>query len=128
MSAWRLVSLISNLVGARLAGAVFGFAIQLLLARIFIPSDVGIALLAMSLGAFLSLLISGGYPALGLTYLARYHTLERRNLVSAFFALARRDMIVLSILAIILIGAAELFLPLPHGMAKALLYGGIAAL
>src|SRR5437773_4728656 len=128
MTVWRLASLISSLVGARMMGAIFGFAVQILLARIFIPADVGVALLAMSISAFLSLIITGGYPALGLTYLARYHTLGRRNLINAFFALARRDMVVLSLLAVAMVVAAEVFLPLPESMRKALLYGGIAAL
>jgi O-antigen/teichoic acid export membrane protein len=128
MSVWRLVSVISSLVGARLAGAAFGLATQIVLARTFMPADVGVALLAMSLTAFLSLVITGGYPALGLTYLARYHTLGRRKLINAFFAVARRDMLVLSLLVFAAIAATEAFLPLPESMREALLYGALAAL
>jgi O-antigen/teichoic acid export membrane protein len=128
MSVWRMASLISSLVGARMAGAVLGLAIQILLARTFMPADVGVALLAMSLTAFLSLVITGGYPALGLTYVARYHTLGRRGLVNAFFAAARRDMAVLSLLVFAMIAAAETFLPLPESMREALFYGAMAAL
>jgi O-antigen/teichoic acid export membrane protein len=128
MSIWRLASLISSLIGARMAGAVFGLAIQIVLARTFLPAEVGVALLAMSLTAFLSLVITGGYPALGLTYLARYHTLGRRSLVNSFLAVARRDMAILSLMVFGVIGAAELFLPLPESMREALLYGAIASL
>jgi O-antigen/teichoic acid export membrane protein len=128
MSAWRLASLISSLIGARMAGAVFGLLIQLVLARTFMPADVGLVLLAMSLTAFVSLVITAGYPALGVTYLARYQTLGRRNLVLAFFAAARRDMAVLSLIVFGGIAAAEAFLPLPESMREAFLYGAIAAL
>jgi O-antigen/teichoic acid export membrane protein len=128
MSIWRFASLISSLVGARLAGAAFGLGIQLMLARIFPPADVGVTLLAMSIAAFLSLIIAGGYPTLGLTYLARYQTLNRRGLIKSFLAIARGDMAILASMSALATGAAILFLPMSASMREALFYGGIAAL
>jgi O-antigen/teichoic acid export membrane protein len=128
MSIWRFASLISSLVGARLAGAAFGLGIQLALARMFPPADVGVTLLAMSVAAFLSLIVAGGYPTLGLTYLARYQTLNRRGLIRSFLAIARRDMAFLASIGALAIGAAILFLPMSESMRVALFYGGIAAL
>ena len=124
---WRLIILVFGLMGARLAGAGFGFLSQILLARSFPAAEVGVAFLAMSITTFVSLLITCGYHTLGLTYLARYRAMERLSLVEGFLAVARRDMIVA---AAIVIGVAVLvyfFAPVSSDIAKAALFGAIAA-
>ncbi len=113
-------------MGARLAGAGFGFLSQLMLARAFPPYEVGIAFLAISITTFVSLLITGGYHTIGLTYLARFQAFGRSSLITAFLSAARRDMVVLAIIAII---AASLFLfaPADKGVVAASFWGTLAA-
>ena len=124
---WRIIMSVAGLTGARLAGAGFGFLSQLVLARTFLPHDVGTAFLAMSVTAFVSLLITGGYHTIALTYLARFRAFGRNGLVQAFLWAARRDMVVLSILVLILTPVAFL-LPFEDGVAKAVAYGVLAAI
>jgi O-antigen/teichoic acid export membrane protein len=113
-------------MGARLAGAGFGFLSQLMLARAFPPYEVGIAFLAISITTFVSLLITGGYHTIGLTYLARFQAFGRSSLITAFLSAARRDMVVLAIIAVI---AASLFLfaPADKGVVAASFWGTLAA-
>jgi len=123
----RILMAVVGLMGARLAGAGFGFLSQLVLARTFMPHDVGMAFLAMSVTAFVSLLATGGYHTIALTYLARFRAFGREGLVQAFLWAARRDMAVLIVLFLV---AAPLtfLLPLKDGVAKAVLYGVLAAI
>ncbi len=113
-------------MGARLAGAGFGFLSQLMLARAFPPYEVGIAFLAISITTFVSLLITGGYHTIGLTYLARFQAFGRSSLITAFLSAARRDMMVLAIIAIV---ASSLFLfaPADKGVVAASFWGTLAA-
>lgn len=126
-SLWRLVLSLAGLMGARLAGAAFGFLSQVMLARTFLPHDVGTVFLGMSLTAFVSLLITGGYHSIALTYLARFQAFGRSRLVEAFLTAARRDMYALAGLFLLLAPAAFV-MPLDDGMAKAVLYGVLAAI
>ena len=84
MSLWRTILMAVNLVGVRLGGAAIGLASQILLARLLSQHDVGVVFLGMSAAAFISLLITGGYPILAITCLPRYYALGRKNLVHAF--------------------------------------------
>jgi O-antigen/teichoic acid export membrane protein len=128
MSIWRFVSLISSLIGTRVAGAAFGLTSQILLARAFAPSDVGMAFLAMSAMAFISLLMTAGYPALAITYLARYQTLGRKSLIAGFFAAARRDTMIFSLITYSVLALAYFVLPLSNEVKTGLIFGGIAAI
>lgn len=126
MSLAHLIRRLFSAVGARAAAAAFGLLSQLALARVFSPADVGIFLLTMSVMAFASLLMTGGYPALGFTYLARYQSLARKSLVSAFHAAALRTTLALSLVMAVLAIAAY-FLPALEHMRPAILYGALAA-
>jgi O-antigen/teichoic acid export membrane protein len=128
MSIWRFVSLLSGLIGARMAGAAFGLASQVLLARAFSPSDVGVAFLTLSAMAFISLLMTAGYPALGVTYLARYHTLGRKALVAGFFAAARHDALISTLVVYAGLALAYFVFPVSDEVKTGLLFGGIAAI
>jgi len=125
---WRLILLVFGLMGARLAGAGFGFLSQILLARTFPAAEVGIAFLAMSVTTFVSLLITCGYHALALTYLARYRALDRPRLVEGFLAVGRRDMIAASAVAVVAAVLVYFFAPVSPEVAKAVLFGTVAAL
>ena len=62
-----MLQLIFGTVGLRLGGAAIGLLTQLALTRVLIPDDVGVVFLTMSLAAFTSLMVTGGYPILALT-------------------------------------------------------------
>ncbi|MBK1866163.1 lipopolysaccharide biosynthesis protein [Aestuariivirga sp. YIM B02566] len=126
MSLAHLIRRLFSAVGARAAAAAFGLLSQLALARVFSPADVGIFLLTMSVMAFASLLMTGGYPALGFTYLARYQSLARKSLVAAFHAAALRTTLALSVVMAFLSVIAYLIPALEH-MRPAILYGALAA-
>lgn len=126
MSAARLITRLFSVVGARVAAAAFGLLSQLALARVFAPADVGVYLLTMSVMAFASLLMTGGYPALGFTYLARYQSLARETLVAAFHAAGLRTTLILSVVTAGLAIAAY-FTPVLAPMRPAILFGALAA-
>lgn len=127
MTLWRLLSAISSMIGARVAGAVFGLLTQFILARTFSPAEVGTVLLAMSIAAFASLIATCGYPALAVTTLARYQTLGRQRLVEGFFAAARHDSLVVSGALIALVAVLIFALPFDPQRWQALIYGCLAA-
>jgi O-antigen/teichoic acid export membrane protein len=116
-----------GLMGARLAGAGFGFLSQLLIARAFAPEQAGIAFLALSVTTFLSLVLTGGYHAIGLTYLARYQAFGRQRLVRSFLEAARRDMLLLALMALGLAGLLWL-LPADRSVVAAAFWGTLAAI
>lgn len=122
----KLITRLFSVVGARAAAAAFGLLSQLFLARVFSPAEVGIFLLTTSIMAFGSLLVTGGYPALGFTYLARYHSLSRPSLVVAFHAAALRTTFILSVIMVIAVVIAY-FIPAFAAMRPAILFGALAA-
>jgi O-antigen/teichoic acid export membrane protein len=128
MSFWRLASLLSGLVGARIGGAIFGVLTQLVLARSFSAADVGEFFLVMSVTAIVSLIITGGYPALAVTLLARYHTLGRQSLSEAFHRASWRDTFWLTAITACAVGLIVGFADLSNEARAALVYGGLAAL
>jgi O-antigen/teichoic acid export membrane protein len=127
MSLWRTILLAVNLVGVRFGGAAIGLASQILLARLLTQHDVGVVFLGMSAAAFISLLITGGYPILAITCLPRYYALGRKNLVRAFHAALLRDSLWISIASFALTAAAYFWLPLNDGLKTALLFGCLSA-
>ena len=86
-----LVGKMASLVGARLIGAVVGFASQLVLARILSVDDVGIVFLGMSAASFVSLAAGGGYSLLATTELPKLTAHGRRGLAEAFNKVAVMD-------------------------------------
>src|SRR5215217_3547163 len=125
-SFWHIIMPAFGLLGARLAGAGFGFLSQVVLARAFVPHDVGVAFLAISVTSFASLLITCGYHTIALTYLARFQAFGRSGLVWAFLHAARRDMLIAAVVAVVLSLLLLAFLP-DHDTAKAFVYGTLAA-
>lgn len=127
MSLWRTILLAVNLVGVRFGGAVIGLASQILLARLLTQHDVGIVFLGMSAAAFISLLITGGYPILAITCLPRYYALGRKNLVRAFHAALLQDSLWISLTSFALAAVAYFWLPHNDGLKIALLFGCLSA-
>jgi O-antigen/teichoic acid export membrane protein len=126
-SFWQIIMPMFGLMGARLAGAAFGFLSQIVLARVFVAHDVGVAFLAISVTSFASLIITCGYHTIALTYLARFQAFGRVNLVWAFLVAARRDMAIMAVVLVAL-AAGAMLLPIDRDTAKAFLYGTLAAL
>ncbi|MET3927727.1 polysaccharide biosynthesis C-terminal domain-containing protein [Devosia sp. 2618] len=122
----RMIAPLIGLMGARLAGAGFGFLSQLVLARAFPPDQVGVAFLAISVTTFMSLVITGGYHTIGLTYLARFQAFGRPGLIASFLAAARKDMIILAMIAVI-VASGLWFIPADPGLVAAGFWGTIAA-
>ena len=127
MSLWRTILLAINLVGVRFAGAAIGLASQILLARLLTQNDVGVVFLGMSAAAFISLLITGGYPTLAITCLPRYYTLGRTNLVRAFHAAFLRDSLWITLVTFAAAAAVYFWLPFNEGIKTALLFGCLSA-
>jgi O-antigen/teichoic acid export membrane protein len=127
MSLWRTILLAINLVGARFGGAAIALASQILLARLLTQTDVGVVFMGMSAAAFISLLITGGYPTLAITCLPRYYALGRENLVRAFHAAFLRDGLWISLTTFALAAAIYLWLPLSDAIKTALLFGCLSA-
>lgn len=127
MSLWRTILLAVNLVGVRFSGAAIGLTSQILLARLLTQNDVGIVFLGMSATAFISLLITGGYPTLAITCLPRYYALGRKNLVRAFHAAFLHDSLWISLSTFAFAAMIYLWLPSNDGIKTALLFGCLSA-
>ena len=87
----RLGSTASLLSFARIAGAVAGFATQVVLARALQASALGLFYSVTSMAALVSLIAAHGYPAIASRFLSRYREKDRQALIAAFVAKARRD-------------------------------------
>ncbi len=88
----RIAGLLLSAVGVRLAGAVLGLVLQILLARWLTPDEMGGWFLIVSLASFAGLIIGAGYPTLGLTALARYHTRGQPGMADQFMHKAAYDI------------------------------------
>jgi O-antigen/teichoic acid export membrane protein len=86
-----LFSTSSLLTGARIAGALAGFATQVVLARTLQASGLGLFYSVTSLAAIMSLIVALGYPAIAPRFMLRYREQGKNELAAAFVARARRD-------------------------------------
>jgi O-antigen/teichoic acid export membrane protein len=107
----RIASLLLSAVGVRLAGAVIGFVLQIVLARWLTPEEMGGWFLMVSLASFAGLLIAAGYPTLGLTVLARYHAQGREEMARRFLEKSAYDIAKYGLLLAIPAIAFLLFAP-----------------
>jgi O-antigen/teichoic acid export membrane protein len=78
--------------------------------------------------AIVSLIITGGYPALAVSLLARYYTLGRKNLVDAFLAAGWRETALLAIAMAFVIAIVIEYGGLSEELRSALIFGGLTAL
>ena len=127
MTLTRMLQLMAGSLGLRVIGAGLGFATQLVLARTFSQSDVGVIFLAMSLAAIFSMMAAVGYPLLALTQLPRFFALDLNKLVRAFHGTFLRDLVV-GLCVVLIITVVCLFaLPLSVGTKIAILFGALSA-
>jgi O-antigen/teichoic acid export membrane protein len=127
MSLWRTILLAINLVGARFGGAAISLASQVLLARLLTRDEVGVVFMGMSAAAFLSLVITAGYPQLAITNLPRYYTLGRERLVRAFHAAFWADGLWMSLATFAVAAICYFWLPVSDGIKTAILFGCLSA-
>ncbi len=127
MSLWRTILLAINLVGARFGGAAISLASQVLLARLLTRDEVGVVFMGMSAAAFLSLVVTAGYPQLAITNLPRYYTLGRDRLVKAFHAAFWADSLWMSLATFAISAVCYLWMPFSEGIKTAILFGCLSA-
>lgn len=127
MSVWRTILLAVNLVGARFGGAGISLASQVLLARLLPQTDVGVIFMGMSAAAFLSLVISIGYPQLAVTCLPRYYSLGTRKVMDAFHYAFWVDSLWMASAVAMLAAISYYFLPISEGLKTAILFGCLSA-
>lgn len=97
--AGRLFSTSSLLSLARVAGALAGFATQVVLARTLHASALGVFYSVTSLAAVVGLIAAHGYPAIAPRFLSRYREQGKEGLIADFVARARRDATVYAAIA-----------------------------
>lgn len=127
MNLRRTISLAINLVGARFGGAAISLVSQIVLARLMPQSDVGIVFMGMSLAAFLSLVVTGGYPQLAITCLPRYYSLGTQKAMDAFHYAFWVDSLWMASVAAVLATLSYYFLPISEGVRTAILFGCLSA-
>jgi O-antigen/teichoic acid export membrane protein len=127
MSLWRTILLAINLVGARFGGAAISLASQILLARLLTRDEVGVVFMGMSAAAFLSLVVTAGYPQLAITNLPRYYTLGRKQLVRAFHGAFWADGLWMSLATFAIAAICYFWLPVSEGIKTAILFGCLSA-
>ena len=76
--------------GFRLAGAALTFAIQLVVARVAGPHELGLYVYALSGAMLISVLAGLGYPQSGIRFLGAYLGNRRRSLLGAYVRAGRR--------------------------------------
>jgi O-antigen/teichoic acid export membrane protein len=94
VGAGRLVSTSSFLSLARIAGALAGFATQVVLARTLQASALGVFYSVTSLAAVVGLIAAHGYPPIAPRFLSRYREQGKQALSAAFVARAERDALI----------------------------------
>jgi O-antigen/teichoic acid export membrane protein len=97
----RLFSTSSLLSLARVAGALAGFATQVVLARTLQASALGVFYSVTSLAAVVGLIAAHGYPSIAARFMLRYREQGKEGLVSAFIRQARHDATLYAVIATI---------------------------
>jgi O-antigen/teichoic acid export membrane protein len=123
MTLRQLVLVLAGSVGARLLGAALGLLTQVMVARLFPQSDVGVIFLAMSMAAIFSLIVSAGYPTLALTELPRLLYFNRQKVLRAFHGAFLRDWVYINIALAAIVAVIAYFSTIDHGIKLALVFG-----
>ncbi len=128
MTLGSLMKLVVGVVGARFLGAFIGLASQIAFTRFFSPAEVGLILLGMSVTSLVSLVVSGGYPALAFTKLPQLKALNRLPTLLAVHGAFLRTTIFLWAVVCLVSALAAATGKLPSGFGPALFFGCVAAL
>ena len=115
-------------VGARITGAILGFATQILLARLIGVEALGIFFLAVSLAIVLSIFCSLGYPWIVVRFVAKYETNGNSSLKARFIGWVRQETALVSLLLVSLTLLTILLLPaIPMEKRLSLALGALTA-
>jgi O-antigen/teichoic acid export membrane protein len=98
-------------VGSRITGAILGFAMQILLARLIGVDALGIFFLAASLATVLSIFCSLGYPWIVVRFVAKYEANGNSSLKARFIGWVRQEIALVSLLLVSLALLIILVLP-----------------
>ena len=86
-----IIGKLAGFVGARFLGAGIGFLSQIALTRLLPVADVGIVFLGMSVAAFISLAVVGGYALLAMTHVPRLAMHGKNSGLRQFNNVVMRD-------------------------------------
>jgi len=128
MTFGKMLRLMIGSMGLRLVGAGLGFLTQFVLARSFLPADVGMIFLTMSIAAVTSMVAAVGYPQLALTQLPRFYSLGLPRLVSAFHGAFLRDLVVACALVYGVGLLTAQFAPIDSASRLAIAFGTLSAI
>lgn len=101
----------SLLTGARIAGALAGFATQVVLARSLQAHALGVFFSVTSLAAVVGLICAHGYPAIAARFISRYREQGKEHLIAAFVGESFRVAAISVTIATLLVLAGAAFWP-----------------
>jgi O-antigen/teichoic acid export membrane protein len=101
----------SLLTGARIAGALAGFATQVVLARSLQAHALGVFFSVTSLAAVVGLICAHGYPAIAARFVSRYREQGKEHLIAAFVGESFRVAAISVTIATLLVLAGAAFWP-----------------
>lgn len=107
----KLISVSSQMMAARLGGAVAGFAVQLLLARLLTVDGLGLFFWTTSMAAIASLIAARGYPSVAARFIARYEQRNQRDRLHAFVAQAKGEALATAVGIALLISMPAVLFP-----------------
>lgn len=123
----RIMGKLAGFVGARFIGAGIGFLSQIALTRLLPVADVGIVLLGMSIAAFISLAVVGGYALLAMTHVPRLVMHGKKTGLHQFNNVVMRDSTLATGLTIVIVFALAKSGVFTEGQNIALVFGCLCA-
>jgi O-antigen/teichoic acid export membrane protein len=124
--AGRLFTTSSLLSLARVAGALAGFATQVVLARTLHATALGVFYSVTSLAAVVGLIAAHGYPSITARFMSRYREQRKDGLIAAFVVRGRKDAAAYA--AVITVAVLAIAAFWPSLSLEARLATGVAAL
>ena len=122
-----IIGKLAGFVGARFLGAGIGFLSQIALTRLLPVADVGIVFLGMSVAAFISLAVVGGYALLAMTHVPRLAMHGKNSGLRQFNNVVMRDSTLATGLTFITVLALVQFDIFTDGQNIALVFGCLCA-
>ncbi len=122
-----IIGKLAGFVGARFLGAGIGFISQIALTRLLPVADVGVVFLGMSIAAFISLAVVGGYALLAMTHVPRLAMHGKKTGLRQFNNVVLRDATLATGLTFIVVFGLVKSGVFTEGQNIALAYGCLCA-
>ncbi len=122
-----IIGKLAGFVGARFFGAGIGFLSQIALTRLLPVADVGIVFLGMSIAAFISLAVVGGYALLAMTHVPRLVMHGKNSGLHQFNNVVMRDSALATGMTIVIVFALVKSGVFTEGQNIALVFGCLCA-